>query len=61
MSQQGVFILKRANISNNEINACGSNPSEQKPQALDHSEYSISSVFSAIELNKVFTLRSLPC
>ena len=38
-------VLKVASVSNNEVNVCRGNPCEQKSQASDCSEHSVSNSF----------------
>ena len=45
MSQYWMFMLKVADVSNNEVNVCSSNPCEQKAAASDCSECSVSNSF----------------
>ena len=45
MLQCQIFMLKVADVSNNKVNVCSSNPCEQKAAASGCSERSVSNVF----------------
>lgn len=55
-----MFILNASKVSVNEVNIYKSNPWEQKPQAPDRSEYSVSNSFFLLWLQDVLIWSSAP-